>query len=645
MIAPPGPLASVVISTHNRAEALAATLDALGEQDLSPTDYEVLVVDDGSSDTTWQLLTTASTPYRLRPARLPFNQGVSAGRNAALRVAEGRYVVMISDDLVVPREFLTTHIATLERFPHAWVVGGFRQLGSLTETPFGRFLDRLERGFDQLRLGRRLEPGLYEMTVPTARNLSMRRADLEAVGLFDERFRVTCEDQDLAQRAMECGISFIFNAGLECVHNDQTAELGRYVRFQRRGARDTARLCLKYPETHGRSPIATLNGYVRRSDGRRLILRKLVRRVLATRLVTAGVEVSVRSSERLPMPDRWRAWGYRAVIGLYTFKGFREGLRESRPDHGEVNGPSNNTSTALLKRLRAAPVVNATLTHAVRASMRTLGVQSELVVKHLPRVGTTTMILPRERRARLWSRGDDWVPNQVFWRGWDGYEPEMTPIFWRLATAARVTLDVGAHIGFYAILAAIANEHGSVFAFEPLPPVFERLQRNLALNGLENVIGLRKAAGAVDGRAPFFHVPGVIPCSSSLSESFMSSHPLLESLPVSVVRLDTFAAEHGVATVDLIKLDTETTEPDVLLGMGPLLRSSRPDIFCEVLQTADADALTTILEPLGYSFYLLTDAGPQRRSRVTAHQRWRNHLFTTRSNSAIAWLAGTVGGF
>ena len=197
----PGPLASVVISTHNRAGALAATLDALGDQDVPPTDYEVLVVDDGSSDRTWQLLSATSTPYRLRTFRLPFNQGVSAGRNAGLRAAEGRYVVMISDDLIVPREFIRTHIATLERFPDAWVVGGFRQLGSLSETPFGRFLDRLERDFKQLRLGRRLEPGLYEMTVPTARNLSMPRTDLKRVGLFDERFRVTCEDQDLAQRA------------------------------------------------------------------------------------------------------------------------------------------------------------------------------------------------------------------------------------------------------------------------------------------------------------------------------------------------------------------------------------------------------------------------------------------------------------
>jgi len=637
----PGPLASVVISTHNRAAALPATLDALGHQDLPATDYEVLVVDDGSSDKTWQLLSAASTPYRLRTFRLRLNEGVSAGRNAGLRAAEGRYVVMISDDLIVPREFLSTHIATLERFPDAWVVGGFRQLESLSETPFGQYLGRLEHDFEQLRLGRQLEDGLYEMKVPTARNLSLRRTDLERVGLFDERFRVTCEDQDLAQRAAECGFHFIFNSALKCVHNDQTAELARYVRFQQHGARDTARLCLKYPETHGRSPIAVSNGYVRRSDGRRLILRKLVKSVLATSLMAAVVEAAVGSAERGPMPDRWRAWGYRAVIGLYTFKGFREGLRESHRDHLEVAWA---TSTALLKRLRAVPAVNTALTHALRTPMRTLGVQSELVIKHLPRVGTTTMVLPGGHRARLWSRGDDWVPNQVFWRGWEGYEPEMTPVFWRLATAASVTLDVGAHIGFYAILAAIANQRGTVYAFEPLPAVFERLQRNLALNRLENVIALRQAAGAIDGRAPFFHVPGLIPCSSSLSESFMRSHPVLDSLPVSVVRLDTFARENGLASIDLMKLDTETTEPDVLIGMGPLLGSSRPDIFCEVLQRTEADALTGMLRPLGYSFYLLTDAGPQPRLRVAADEVWRNYMFTTRERSAVACLAGTVGG-
>jgi FkbM family methyltransferase len=283
---------------------------------------------------------------------------------------------------------------------------------------------------------------------------------------------------------------------------------------------------------------------------------------------------------------------------------------------------------ALLKHLREVPAVNAPVTHATRATMRALGRESEFAIKHLPHVGTTKMALPGGRRARLWSRGDDWVSNQVFWRGWGGYESEVTPLFWNLASRAGVTLDIGAHVGFYAILAATANPSSVVHAFEPLGPVFERLDRNLRLNRLDNVVAHDEAVGRLDGSAEFFHVPGIIPCSSSLSSAFVIGSPVVETVPVKVVRLDTFAAEHGLDRIDLMKLGTETTEPDVLAGMGQLLGESRPDIICEVLPTGDGEALTAILEPLDYSFYLLTDKGPLRRERVIADERWSNYLFS-----------------
>lgn len=289
---------------------------------------------------------------------------------------------------------------------------------------------------------------------------------------------------------------------------------------------------------------------------------------------------------------------------------------------------------SLLKQLRSMPAFNAPATNAARMTMRALGRESEFAIKHLPRVGTTTMTLPNGRRAQLWSRGDDWVSNQVFWRGWCGYESEVTPMFWSLAQEARVIFDVGAHVGFYTVLAAMANASATVYAFEPLAPVFERLERNIRLNLLENVATQNQAVGKVDGEAQFFHVPGIIPCSSSLSGAFMHGTPHVTSAPVSVVRLDTFSMSRGIGKIDLMKLDTETTEPDVLAGMGRLLADYRPDVFCEVLPRADADALTAILQPLGYSFHLLTEAGPIRRERVIGDERWSNYLFSCRRRVA-----------
>jgi GT2 family glycosyltransferase len=327
-------LASVVISTYNRSGALGPTLDALAEQDLPPTEYEVLVVDDGSTDATRDFLAEVSQPYRLRIFRLPTNRGVSAGRNLGLSNAEGRYIIMLSDDLIVPQNFITTHVSTLERFPDAWVVGGFNQLESLMETPFGRFLDRLERGFERERTGQRIGPDLYEMTWPTARNLSLRRSDLDRVGLFDEQFRVTCEDQDLGQRARESGVRFLFNNALECIHNDQAADLARYCRFQQRGARDTVRLCEKYPHIHGDAAVLRENGYLRLADGPPLAAKKLMKLAMSRPRITSGIERCVALGERVGVPDVVLHRCYRLLIGLHIFRGFREGLRTTRGYQG-----------------------------------------------------------------------------------------------------------------------------------------------------------------------------------------------------------------------------------------------------------------------------------------------------------------------
>src|SRR5690242_10248666 len=183
-----------------------------------------------------------------------------------------------------------------------------------------------------------------------------------------------------------------------------------------------------------------------------------------------------------------------------------------------------------LKRLRAFPAINTPLTYGVRAALRLSGRECGFAIKHLPHVGRTSTKLPNGDHATFWSRGDDWISNQIFWRGWDGCEPEVARIFWSLAARAEIIVDVGAHIGYYTVLAALVNPGATVYSLEPLPTVFERLIRNVALNELQNVVAVQRAAGAVDGEAEFFHVPGIIPCSSSLSSNSMRGTPGVESL-------------------------------------------------------------------------------------------------------------------
>jgi FkbM family methyltransferase len=193
-----------------------------------------------------------------------------------------------------------------------------------------------------------------------------------------------------------------------------------------------------------------------------------------------------------------------------------------------------------------------------------------------------------------------------------------------------VTIDVGAHVGYFSLLAGLANPEGTVYAFEPLAPVHARLQRNVALNELANVHCETVALGRRAGTAEFFHVPDSIPSSSSFSREFMESIVAKERLvarPVAVTTLDEFLAERAVTGVDLVKIDTESTENDVLAGMLETLRRDRPAIVCEVLPGGPAEEIEELLRPFGYRFDLLTDRGPVPSEHVEPHSSWRNFLF------------------
>jgi len=284
---------------------------------------------------------------------------------------------------------------------------------------------------------------------------------------------------------------------------------------------------------------------------------------------------------------------------------------------------------ALLKRLRASQPFNLAATSMTRAALLAVGAHSELVVKHLHRIGIVRRILPNGRTLVLWSHGDDWVSNQVYWRGWAGYEPEMAPLWFHLASRARVVLDVGAHVGFYALLAAHANPECAIFAFEPHPTVYGRLIRNVSLNGVENVRCMQAACGARAGTGELYEVEGRgIPSGSTLESGFMKPEWGIHSQAVSVLMLDEFVAGAAVGTVELVKLDTEGTEPQVLAGMRETLRRHRPLIFCEVLpDRGSEEALEAALGSFGYRYYLLRGDGPKLMDRIHADMRWWNWLF------------------
>jgi len=183
---------SVVVTTYERPARLARLLESLRIQTLAQEAFEVIVVDDGSSSATRELLIReqARGGLNLRIARHYVNQGPSAGRNTGWRMAHSPLVAFTDDDCTPTPVWLESLLTAAGERPDAFVQGP--TLPDPSEVPRNRLLARTVES-------RQLGPQ-YQTC-----NVAYPRALLESLGGFDTVHAVG-EDTDLAWRAIERGV-------------------------------------------------------------------------------------------------------------------------------------------------------------------------------------------------------------------------------------------------------------------------------------------------------------------------------------------------------------------------------------------------------------------------------------------------------
>jgi FkbM family methyltransferase len=166
-----------------------------------------------------------------------------------------------------------------------------------------------------------------------------------------------------------------------------------------------------------------------------------------------------------------------------------------------------------------------------------------------------------------------------------------------------------------------------------MPAVCDRLAENVKLNDLRNIQVHRCALADFEGTIDLY-IPGAgIPLSASTRAGFRHA---TEVVPVVAQTLDGFVAANGLASVDLIKIDTESTEPQVLAGGRQTLLHHRPLIICEVLAGLTEDDLHAVLDGLDYHYFWITSDGLVRKERIEGDSvQFRNYLFVPESKLAL----------
>jgi FkbM family methyltransferase len=155
----------------------------------------------------------------------------------------------------------------------------------------------------------------------------------------------------------------------------------------------------------------------------------------------------------------------------------------------------------------------------------------------------------------------------------------------RLHSGMR-TIDVGANIGYYALLeSTLVGPAGTVYALEPFPRNYDLLVRNVRLNRFESRIHVYKvAAGNKNGKTRMYLGPSD---NMHCLMHYDRTDTFNDYIEVEAVTLDTFLG--GRPPVDFLRMDLEGFECQVLDGMKGYLQKTRPDLFFEVHPVGDVD--------------------------------------------------------
>ncbi|WP_214105228.1 glycosyltransferase [Acrocarpospora catenulata] len=252
---------SVVIPTYNRVELLRHTLESMVGQSLPKDQFEVLVVDDGSTDSTGEMVETFRSRLNLRYFYQE-DEGYRAAkaRNVAIAVADGEVTVLIDSGVLAHSECLRAHLDSHEKAEGPVAVVGYvycfnldnedaAQINQIIDfqDPDGTIATLDEKG-SWLDV-REIFYGMYGddfggLPAPWLNywtcNVSAKTDQLRRIGMFDEEFkRWGGEDIDLGYRLHRDGAHFVLNrkaAAIHCPHeksfdgnNEQAASNYAYM--------------------------------------------------------------------------------------------------------------------------------------------------------------------------------------------------------------------------------------------------------------------------------------------------------------------------------------------------------------------------------------------------------------------------------
>lgn len=202
---------SVIICTYNRASYLKLTLESLTAQTLGKEDYEIIIIDDGSSDNTREVV---SEFFKRLPVKYFYqkNAGLASSKNHGIYAAGGKILLFLDDDDIATPTLLEEHLKTHHQYSDDFyaVLNYTTWSPNLNVTPLMHFITEVGCflfSYPYIKHG-----NILDYTNFWGGRTSCKRSYLIEQGVFNPVFRFGCEDIELGYRLSKHNLRVVYNS-------------------------------------------------------------------------------------------------------------------------------------------------------------------------------------------------------------------------------------------------------------------------------------------------------------------------------------------------------------------------------------------------------------------------------------------------
>jgi len=197
------PLFTIVIPALNEENVIGRCLDSIAHLEFPSSNFEVIVVDNGSSDQTREIANSYREAVRLTVLLQP-KVNISALRNAGASASSGKFLIFLDADMIVPKDWL-------QRAEALFISSKADILGGSFDVP------KNSSWVARVWFGRKTKVVTLSPSYVPSGNLMVRRSHFDSIGGFDERLR-TSEDCDFCFRAGAMGLTMAIYDDISVIH-------------------------------------------------------------------------------------------------------------------------------------------------------------------------------------------------------------------------------------------------------------------------------------------------------------------------------------------------------------------------------------------------------------------------------------------